>query len=295
MAKKSTKISKRKQRELLKKSGLSYREINKLSNRKRNEAVEYIVKDVGRKTTNVSRETLEKSYRSYQKKSYKRDLRNRKFHELTNLGIEPERLTTRVLDRIKVKDIVNHNISRENYSFLYGIDKFDFDKIYALPDGKAIYIAYRDFSNERTFEDILNDFKGRSPEQLLEFLQGIVDLPPTYQKGKKNTSSGKAGDYKFMLSSRDTISAFNNETRKANRKTPKNKRKHTEDYKGFQVLKDGRFNSFRSFTTRNLLVVANAIMYNVTEQNRISFYNRFYSDICRNVPELKSVLPKPKY
>ena len=237
---------------------------------------------------NISRKEEQKQQKRKRKKDTRNALRRRKAEYLVSHGISLEGLTLKQIDAIKVKDI------EQGVKPIRSGDKigyFDFDKVYTLKNEKRFYFAFRDYAGETSLEEILHDFSRLNNKQLMERLESIVALPTSYKKGV-SASSGKAGDYKFLSATQDVISVFNEETRKKNKKKSKRKR-HDGGYKGFQVLKSGARVSFDKVTPRNLLIVANAFMYNITELERKNFYNRFYDEVTQHLPDFAEMLPKP--
>ena len=250
------------------------------------------VKKASYSTLKTLSEQAEKVQQQRQKKAdSRRNTRLKKQKYLESLGIDVWTLRVKDIDSVKIKDIETRNVNSVNYPDLFK-QAFDYDKLYVLPDNKHFFFAYRDFAGERSFEEILSDYEHLSIEQLLNRLDSIVHLPASYQKGISGSSSGSAGDYKFQMANRATIQMFNRETYNENRRKSKRK-KHKGQYKGYQVLKSGRNISIDKVTPRRLLVVANAIMYNVTELDRKTFYQNFYTAVSKTMPDFVKQLPKP--
>ena len=217
--------------------------------------------------------------------------RARKAEAIAKLGIDPYSITVKELDKIKLKDIENKNINRHSYPSIFGIGKFDFNTVYKLKDNERLYLAFRDFAGETSLEEIIAEFSRLSDGQLLDRLEQIVHTRPTHKRGGKGDSSGSAGDYRMNWGTQDVIKDFQYETYNKNRL--KSIRKHGGSYKGYQVLKDGHRNSFSEVTPRGLLIFANAFCHNVTEFDRLTFYQEFYSNVCYHIPDMKQILPKP--
>ena len=317
MSKKKRKtISKKKQSELLRKQGYSYSQINKMYSATRTKISTLIISDQNdQRKEKQSQKNRDKSVTSAKRKrelQYQNRVTKKRF-ALERMGfsdaMQRGKISNKKIDSIKLSDIENGNVNRESYPWLYYNTGFDFNRVYKFKGNKRMFVAFRDYQGELDIEDALREFSGRSDAELLDFLQGIVDTPPTYQRGVSGSSSGKAGDFKFMIAPQPVIDTFNreayNETRrnkraKAAADSPKNRRKKKrQQYKGdnvgFQVLKNGRRVSYDEVTPHNLLVLANAIMYNVTESDRLSFYTRFYTDIIKDIPDMAEILPRPKY
>ena len=284
--KKQQNIEKAKQIELLKKSGVSTSEIKKLNNVSRETLYKNIVSEYSRKRKRKESRKQARETRIWGKRLALSD----KFPDALATGV----FSDSRIDKITWEDIRGDKVSREKYPWVYGISGFDYNKVMKTKNGKAFYVAYRDFTGEHDLEGLLERFEKYSNEELIDFLESIVNTPETFVKGK-SASSGSAGDYRFEVGSKSFMQTFHGETYNINRRKPKKKRQHTGEFKGFQVLKSGRSNSFDEATPRRLLIVANAICYNVTESNRVTFYNDFYNYVCEEFPDMEQILPRPRY
>ena len=281
MAKKNRNISKNKQSELLRKQGYTYKQINRMDSATRNKLTELIISDnqtrkkekTAAKTGQNQRKTAANSpYLQFKNRVTKKRFALEKagFPEAMQRG----KISDKKIDSIKLSDIENGHISRENYPWLFYNAGFDFDRVYKLKNGNRLFVAFRDYQGELDISDALEQFSKRSNAELLDFLEGIAHLPPSYKKGVSGSSSGKAGGYRFMVAPQEVIDVFNrdtyNETKKDKRakrtqesgkvKRKSKRQQYKGDKVGFQVLKDGNRVSFGEVTPRNLLIVANAIM-----------------------------------
>jgi hypothetical protein len=214
--------------------------------------------------------------------------RSKKVQALAKAGIDPTTITAKNIDKIKLKDL--DNITREKYPFLFPSGKFDFDKVYTLKNDERLYLAFRDFSGETTLEEILSQFAHLSNGALLDRLEVLAHMPPTYNRAAKSGRPGAAGDYRMTWGKQNIITEFQAETYNKNRRKSK---KHAGQYKGFQVLKDGRRNSFSEVTPRSMLIIMNAFMSHITEQDRLTFYADMYARIKNHMPDFAELLPKP--
>lgn len=216
-----------------------------------------------------------------QKKNARRGaLRQEKLEYLVSKGFNPF-------------DIKSSDLNK-SWEYIHNLIPFDLNRVYKFKDNQRMYIAFRDFSGERDFLTILNEQKNLSNNALLDRLKDLVNTPPIHT-GKGSGSSGSAGDYKLMIAEQDYISMFNNETRNSNRRKKKKKWSHSGENIGYQVLKSNGRNSFDSYTPRKLLEVMVAIMENVTETDRVAFYNTMYKQIKHHNQELANILPEPKF
>lgn len=314
MAKKTKKLSKRKQVELLKKQGYSYKQINKMREETRSKLSDLIISDEKhkKKQKTVVKDTI-KENKKPAKSSYltfKNRVTKKRFY-LDSIGVNGALkrgvFSDKQIDTIRLSDIENGSVSREKYPWLYISKSFDFDKIYTFRNNNRMFVAFRDYQGELDIEDALKMFSKYNNGALIDFLEHIVNTPPSYQRGVSGSSSGKAGSYRFMVAPQEVIETFNKDTYNASRKDKRrlsnqskgkeNRKRKRQQYKGdkvgFQVLKDGKRVSYDKVTPRKLLIVANAIMHNITEKDRADFYRRFYDDITRNIPDMLEILPKP--
>ena len=273
-----------KQKSLLKQHGYTDVEIKSIykntlkSNKKRTEIITNINTKEKAKKRKITRQN---------RITQKRFLLQDQFPDVMVRG----KISDKKIDSIKLADIQNKNINRYNYPFLFsGVETFDFDKIYKLKNGERMFFAFRDFTGEESFDAIIQKLQRYDTKTLLDFLDGIVNTPPSYSKKNKSASSGKAGDYRYECGKQNVITLQAQETYNRNRrKATKNK---SVPYPGFQVLKNGRLNSFDEVTPRNLILIANALMYNITELDRIAFYKQFRSDVVHHIPEMNEILPR---
>lgn len=221
---------------------------------------------------------------------------NKKIAYLQAIGVNTDNLSKNDLRKVKVKDLEQGKINRLNSPWLYR-RKINWNKTVHLADGKAFLIAYRDFSGERSFSECLSDFEGLSVEQLLQYIKYIMGLGHQYNKRIRSGSSGSAGDYKFIYGSEHFIELSNEHIKKENENEPKRFhnpwRESQRTYKGFQILKSNGSVAIKSFTPKRLLVVANAVLHNVTELERTAFYKSLYRMIEKEVNEMTDYIPKP--
>ena len=263
----------------------------------------YSEKELRKKSYNDLLSISEKESKRQARKDYKNKLRSRKIEELEKRGFDRSQFKLSSLDKIKIKDLESGNFNRENYSWVFGIDKFDFDKIYTLKNGEVVQFAFRDFAGETSLEDIISQYEGLSPERLIDILENLNSIRPNYSKGAKKkgggNSSGAAGDYKFLCGDKAAAVASRSETNAENtrlRRHPKRKAHGAHNYTGYQFLKpNGHYTFTDQITPRRLLEVTCAIMANVTEWDRVNFYKRVYNDlVARHMPDLLPLLPYPQ-
>lgn len=242
-----------------------------------------------------SKSIVQTEQKRQQKREYNRRYRekthNEKISFLKSKGLDPTKYKKSQIDRIKLKDIRQNNFDRSSYPHFFGIKNFDFNKVYRFKGGSQMYIAYRDFAGETSFAEALEEFSQMSNAQLMDRLEQISQLYPSYNK-RGADSNGSAGDYKFIISKRADIITEQQDVYNRNRR--KKTKSHGGDYKGFQALKSptGR-TTYKEATPRKMLIMANAIMHNVTEYERIAFYKSFYFQMNKHMPEFGAILPPP--
>lgn len=237
----------------------------------------------------ISQEEQKRQKEQKKQERRQRLLQNRakKVQALAERGIDPFSIPVKQIDKIKLKDL--DSIDRDKYPFLFPSAGFDFNRVYKLKDGQRMYLAFRDFAGETSLEEILQQYAHLSNEQLLDRLEQQAHTRPTYNRKTKSGSSGSAGDYRMTWARQNVITDYQYETRSKNRK----QKKHSGTYKGYQVLKDGRRNSFDEVTPRSMLIIMNAFMSHITESDRMTFYNDMYLRIKHHMPEFAELLPKP--
>ena len=263
----------------------------------------YSEKELQKKSYNDLLSISEKESKRQTRKAYKVDLRRRKIDELEKRGFDRSQFTLSEIDKIKITDIKENRFNRENYPKWFGVSGFDFDRIYTLKNGEVVQFAFRDFAGETSLEDIILQYAGLAPERLLDILANLNSTRPSYSKGAKKkgggNSSGAAGDYKFLCGDKAAAVASRSETNTENtrlRRHPKRKAHGAHNYTGYQFLKpNGHYTFTDQITPRRLLEVTCAIMANVTEWDRVNFYNRVYNDlVARHMPDLLPLLPYPQ-
>lgn len=249
-------------------------------------------KEIKQYSYNTLVSIAEKEEKKKKNKQQRLARRNKKIKALHDKGLNPFDFSVKEIDSIKIKDVEKGNFNKGNYPAFFDkkLTTFDFNTPYKLKNGERMYFAFRDFSGEMDFNEILKEFSNMTDTQLLDRLEQIATLRPSYKKGSNN-SNGSAGDYKFLCQDQEDIETMSMEVYNTNRR--KKTKEHTGDYKGFQVLKNGRRVSYDTVTPRKLMIVANAIMHNVTELDRLAFYESFYSSVSRHIPDFAELLPNP--
>ena len=251
------------------------------------------------KANEKRKKAKQKYYKAKQQLDYKK-------RSLEALGFDKKFLTTTNLRKVKMVDLEaykagdNYKLSVENYPFLYPSYGFDFDKIYSFGD-KGLYLAWLDFSGEFSVEDLIARFTTLSNETLIEILDGIVHQAPTYNKNAPNggagTSSGRAGSVNVGFHTDSTAKMMFDSDNRSIQKSLENeqkKRLHTGINKYYQTISGGDGNyTITEISGRKLLIVLNAIFYNITEDTRLNTYQTLYKGITSKVPDFKQILPKP--
>lgn len=288
LSRKQRKKAKKKQVKTLKNQGYSVKQINQFSNKEIEQKYNTIV------TEKKDREKEKRRARNKYQKS--KELQTWKFYELEKMGIPVENLKSSYLRKVKKSDIEKGNITRENYPFLFSSHGFDFNKAYHFPNGKGLYIAWLDYSGESTIEELMSRFSMFSNETLIEFLKGILETPKQYNPTKKNSgSSGRAGTFRSMITTDNVAKKMlkaDNDALKKSFSNTKKRRYHKGVNKYYQNITEDGQATIKKITGRELLIILNAIMYNVTEDSR-DMYAGIYRNITNQIPDFKTILPKP--
>ena len=143
---------------------------------------------------------------------------------------------------------------------------------------KAFSFGFCDFSENVTIQEIYSYSNYVSRETLMNGLESIVNLKPSYSKKAKSGSNGRAGDYKYFFGDRGQAENFH-------------KQKGNEKYSFFYA--NGEY-ALYEFTLYDIATIVNAIMNNIIEEHRQPFYTEFYTDICSVIPKARDLFPKPR-
>lgn len=287
LSKKQRQQQKQKQVRKLKSQGYSAKQIQSLSNAELNKQYNRIREQ--------ERVELKRKEKVRKKRESAKRLQTWKYYELERQGVDTRFLTSTNLRKVKKKDIEKGNVSRETYVFLYE-KGFDFNKRYTFPKGRGLYIAWLDYSGEQTIAELMQKFNRFSNETLIEFLRSILNTPKQYSPSVKDSgSSGRAGNFRMAVTNDKIavkmLSADNNAIKKS-LENRKKKRTHTGVNTFYQCITEDGNPTIKSITGRELLIIANAIFYNITEDARDK-YGTFYKNIVNNIPAFAEILPVP--
>lgn len=205
------------------------------------------------------------------------------------LGIEyPDALTNlysdSYIDKISWKSISDGTAKLGKKS-----KQFNYDKVYVL--SQPFRLGFVDYSENLFLSDALSMFKGMGIDDLINHLETINNKMAT-GTGKTGTSGGEAGASIFEYGSKNQLKEIVKNAGLQTRKWRRNRRQHTTEKIGWQWFTSGGDAYITKVTPRQLLEIANAIMWHTTELNREDFYMDFYNFVKKEVPGL--VLPKPK-
>lgn len=308
---------KKKQTQKLQQTGLSEKEVRRLRGQALEKEYKKIIaqeqkKEKARKSSKQRRDKLKQE----------REEKLQLMEQITGVnrfdfGKYP---TARFLDSLKLEDLRKGKYKRTSFKEYLpkkktGIPEgFDFDKLYPIPNGKKLHIAFRALNGEKDIGDEIAKFERYSNEELLAFLREIKKMPQTRTKRKKghrgrNTgSSGQAGEAVIRMSSQSALTEMYGKEYNADRrsnnfakllsKTAKKKGAsfqhsgidyHWQNIR--QIDEDGRLKAYTKISARKLLVIANAVLWNIVEKDRTGFYNDFYAYACEIIPELRKILP----
>ena len=294
------------QRALLKGQGLKQKDIKKLSSKQLENITKPIIQEQEKQKQRQKyikfweSEPVKKEQTRIYKKAQRMDLHRKKVLALEEMGFDRAYLPESLTRKIKLDDIKKKNITMENYPDVFEVmqlnDKqryFNYKKVYKIPGGKAFYFAYCDYTANSDFEVLINRNSKKSPKELLQGIIRLLNTPPGPDK-----STGKAGGYKYSCAEPETIEIFHKAKNRENKEMFERKsRVHTDRlYNGYQTLadRDHARNYFTEISGKGALTIAYTIMDNVTEFERFVFYERFYSDLVKSIPEFKEILPLPK-
>lgn len=260
----------------------------------------------GKKVTSdsLSYNELKKKQDTYVKRKQKRERNlNKKKQYLLDNGVDLWGLSDSQINKIKIKDIEENNVNEYTYPKIYkneGMLSFDFNKKYKWKNGQRLFIAYKDYQGEQSLESLLSMYSGMNDKQLLSALKEIALTPLSYGK-RGDTSSGSAGEAILKVSSKSVIQGQVMRTLNDNKKNRSKWDKFIQSHKGhkpqdYQFLTDTKGNKSQdTYTPHNLLVLMNALLHNVTENNRASLYSDFYNKMQIHNKEFAALLPKPRY
>ena len=286
------------------------------------DALKYVQKKEEQKAKKREYNRQYRAKKSAEKK-HQRQLKEQALERL--LGIPPieysKKLTAKFLDSLDLENFKNGTYKRDDFieyvpeKHRTSAELFDWDEEYTMPEGKKLHFAFRSLNGEIDMEEELKRFSKNSIESLLSFLRYIKNMPLTGsrnvqgKKGHNIGSSGKAGEGDVKLITQNSLTELIGKTRyNQNRrsKTWKSKISNRAKKQGVyyqqsfidyhwqyirQIDENGRPTAYEKITGRKLLIIANAILWNLRENDREGWYNDFYSIAIEVIPELKNILP----
>lgn len=310
LSRKQRKQQRQKQLNVVKKQSknLSQKSLNTIPKKELDKLYNSIVTEQ-KKQNSIRLEKLkkeeEKRLKSKLKYEKSLELLEYKKQSLIALGFDEKFLKTSYLRKIKRSDIDAYKsgdesaLSVEKYPFLYDSFGFDFNREYSFGD-KGLYLAWLDYFGEHSLEELINRFKNLSNETLIQILDGIIHQTPTYDKSAPNrgagTSSGRAGGVNTGFYTDATAKMmFDSDNRNIAKgiENEKKKRVHTGSNKLYQLATSDGSYTIKKISGRQLLILLNAIFYNITEDTRFSTYSTLYKGITSRIPDFKKILPKP--
>lgn len=326
LSRKKRQEQKRKQQNKLVSKGYSRKEVESLSNADLTKITEY---NIPQKVSGSVKDTLKDIQRKERQREASRRYRAKKKAErqgkldliAEKLGLNPidmKQPTAKWLDSKSLKELeklkrtqLKEFIPKDK---LKPIDTFDFNKSYPIPNGKKLHFGFRALNGEKDIGREIQDFDKKSNEELLSYLKAIKEMPLTGSKsvsgkvGKRVGSSGQAGEAVIRLNSQPALSEIYasqyNDDRRGNNfakllsKTAKQKGvgfQHSGIHYHWQAVRQidehGRLKAYTEITPRKLLVIGNALLWNIAERDRAGFYDEFYTVCCDIIPEMKKILP----
>lgn len=329
LSKKQRQLQKQKQQNKLIRQGYSKKQVETLSNANLQKLSTANIPQSKAKDVNTALKTLERREKDRIRAKAKRDkLQSQRLEKLNHLekiiGTDPlsfeKQPTARFLDSLDLEKLRKGKYKRSDFreyipsDKLKPIETFDFEKVYQVPNGKKLHFAFRSLSGEKDISEELEWFSKKSNEELLSFLKTIKQMPQTRSKGEKGSrgksrgSSGQAGEGLIRLNSQEALSEVYADERNADRRATtfnkllsKSAKKKGVSYQHSSIdyhwqsirQKDesGRLKAYNEITPRKLLIIGNALLWNVTESQRAGLYNEFYSVCVDIIPEMKTILP----
>lgn len=202
---------------------------------------------------------------------------------LFNYGIDTSKIKYKEIELIKMDDVRNNNLDISKYPFLEKYILIDYNKYLNFNEGYRLYVAYRDYTGENVLEDLINANKKYQPNQLLNRLRELVNMPLTGIQGVVGTSSGKAGTAIFKYGNNmalfDDYVRVSSVNRHFNRKRSKKSsyNVHSGKNRGYQRWVSSKSVTHTGCTLYNLLVIIVTLMENVVEIERHSLYQHFFN------------------
>lgn len=276
-----------------------------------------------RQRQELRKEANRKSAQKYRKKL--QDQRREKEHLISDIiGVDRHEwrslMNLKTLDRYSLEGLQKGKYKRTDFrqyipkEYLKPVETFNFEKVYQILNGKKLHFAFRSLNGERDISEELEYFSKMTNEELLSFLKSIKEMPQTRSKSEKGSrgrskgSSGQAGESLIRLNSQEALSEVYADERNADRRATtfnkllsKSAQKKGVSYQHSSIdyhwqsirQKDenGRLKAYTEITPRKLLIIGNALLWNVTESQRGGLYNEFYSVCVDIIPDMKNILP----
>lgn len=318
MAKGSKRLRKKKQKQqqiqVIKQSGYSGK-IDKLSSAELQKQYNKIIQQNERK---------EKAHRQAQKRrrankkqlDYERTQKKFALEKVSGISMarwKRNAVSNAKIDRISLKDIENGNFSIADFPGIYNENTIDFDKEYSVPDGKRIYFAFRALNGEIDISEELQRYSKYSNTELINNLKSLKNKPLTATRNKKGSkgknigSSGKAGEGQVSLLSTNSFQSLYNENYNANRRANTHAKKLSKNSqkKGISFQHSGidyhwqyisqsfdgnRATGYSKISIRKLLVIGNAVMDNIREDDRKGWYEKYRYVCISCIPIMDKIL-----
>ena len=276
------------------------------------------------RTQIITRETKKEKHRESQaryrqKQRYQESMKRMELERVTGIPMDEwGRGTLTKLKGYSLEDIRSKKFTVDNFPELYALGSIDFNEEIKIPGGKKISFAFRSLSGEVDISDALHHYNSYTIQDLINNLRDLKNKPRTGSrniKGKKGRnigSGGKAGEAQAKMLSpgsfQELYAKHYNADRRGHawsKKLSKNAKARGIDYQHsgidyrWQYIsqapepgdKPGRYKAYSKISRRKLLVIGNAIMDNIKEDDREGFYND-YKDICiQCIPDMERILP----
>lgn len=317
MAKGSKRLRKKKQKQqqiqVIKQSGYSGN-VNKLSSAEIQKQYTQIIQQNERKE---KKRQAQKRYREKKKKQldYERTQKYFALEKASGISMDRwKRIKKKKLDSMSLSDIKKGNFSIADFPELYNEKAIDFDKEYLVPDGKRVYFAFRALNGEIDISEELQRYSKYSNTELINNLKSLKNKPLTATRNKKGSkgknigSSGKAGEGQVQLLSTNSFQSLYNENYNVNRRanTHAKKLSKSAQKKGISFQHSGidyhwqyisqsfdgnRATGYSKISIRKLLVIGNAVMDNIREDDRKGWYEKYRYVCVSCITIMDKILP----
>lgn len=207
---------------------------------------------------------------------------------LFEMGIDLKFLNKQNVNRVKMSDIKNKNVNRQNYPFLFD----DLIEI-CFPDEKIMLMMFRDLNSELDIQYSIDALKNYAVNELIDKLSEILE-----HEYDENNSSGSAGVFRFALGTESELIVLEKNMREADSEKQEIAIQrgwtHRRWYGTYQTISAGHDRFIQHTSVHQLLSIIYSVMENVNERERMK-YRIMRRQLVRTIPELDEYLPQNKW